>query len=174
MTRIKRRASRICGLAGAVLLASLLHTESAAALSIVNQDLLLEAGSAVITVNNSTGAVTWRLRDIDGDILKTGTASGSSGTIDLSSVAPGYYALELGSWSGNINTYVGIIANLSTVPSTATAKFGTTAHPDGLSANYPSLLAKAGLAYVRFDMSWPLMVVFALGAVVLSRTMPTS
>ena len=117
MTRIKHRVSRICGLAGALLLASLLQTESAEALSIVNQDLLFEAGSAVITVNNSTGAVTWRLRDIDGDILVTGTASGASGTIDLSRIAPGYYKLELGSWSGNINTNVGIIANLSTVPS---------------------------------------------------------
>lgn len=117
MTRIKHRVSRICSLAGALLLASLLQTESAETLSIVNQDLLFEASSAVITVNNSTGAVTWRLRDIDGDILVTGTASGASGTIDLSSIAPGYYKLELGSWSGNISTNVGIIANLSTVPS---------------------------------------------------------
>ncbi len=152
------RASRTCKLAGVALLASLSYVGSAdAAITITNSDLLLEAGAATVTVTNSTGNVSWTLLDIAGNIVASGTVSGSNGAINLNSIPAGYYKLSLGAlFQGTITTDVGIIANLSTVPTATTNKFGTTAHPELLpSPNYASLLAKGGLSFLRFDMRWP-------------------
>lgn len=150
------RASRTCNLAGVALLASLSYVGSAHAITITNSDLLFEPGAALVTLTNPTGSVGWTLRDISGNTVASGTASGSGGTINLNGIPAGYYSLELGAlFQSTINTSVGIISNLATVPSAATNKFGTTGHPEILpSANYASLLAKGGMSFMRFDMRW--------------------
>ncbi|HEY5759517.1 MAG TPA: discoidin domain-containing protein [Steroidobacter sp.] len=151
------RASRARNLGAIALLASLSYVGSADAITITNSDLLFEPGAATVTVTNSTGNVSWTLQDVSGNTVATGTASGSNGSINLNSIPAGYYTLVLGAlFQGTITTNVGIISNLSTVPSAATNKFGTTAHPEILpSPNYASLLAKGGLSFMRFDMRWP-------------------
>ncbi|MFC4312080.1 discoidin domain-containing protein [Steroidobacter flavus] len=151
------RASRSCNLAAVALLASLSHVGSADAITITNSDLLFEAGAATVTLTNSTGNVSWTLLDVAGNIVASGTASGTNGSINLNSIPAGYYRLSLGAlFQGTIDTSIGIITNLSTVPAASTNKFGTTAHPEILpSPNYASLLAKGGLSFMRFDMRWP-------------------
>lgn len=156
MQGIGYRAPRICNLAGVALLASLSYAGSADAITITNTDLLFEPGAAVVTLTNPTGSVNWTLKDSSGNTVATGTASGTSGSINLNSIPAGYYSLELGAlFAASINTSVGIISNLSTVPNASTAKFGTTGHPELLPApNYASLLAKGGMRFMRFDMRW--------------------
>ncbi|WP_175597160.1 discoidin domain-containing protein [Peristeroidobacter soli] len=157
MKGTRYRASRSCNLAGVALLASLSYVGSADAITITNTDLLFEAGAATVTLTNPTGNVSWTLLDIAGNIVASGTASGTNGSINLNSIPAGYYRLSLGAlFQGTIDTSVGIITNLSTVPNASTNKFGTTAHPEILpSPNYASLLAKGGLSFMRFDMRWP-------------------
>jgi hypothetical protein len=157
MKGTRYRAPRLCSLAGIALLASLSYVGSANAITITNSDLLFEPGAATVTLTNPTGNVSWTLRDIAGNIVTSGTASGTNGSINLNSIPAGYYNLELGAlFQGTINTSLGIISNLSTVPSASTNKFGTTGHPEILpSPNYASLLAKGGMSFMRFDMRWP-------------------
>jgi hypothetical protein len=157
MKGTRYRAPRLCSLASIALLASLSYVGSAHAITITNSDLLFEPGAATVTLTNPTGNVSWTLRDTAGNIVTSGTASGTNGSINLNSLPAGYYSLELGAlFQGTINTSLGIISNLSTVPSASTNKFGTTGHPEILpSPNYASLLAKGGMSFMRFDMRWP-------------------
>jgi|GEM_PF-3532649 len=151
------RRTRIAVKVALLIALPLIAPSVASAITINNPSLLFEPGAAVITVG-SLFPVNWVVTTLDGTTVASGTATtgGSTGTINLNALGPGYYQLGLGAFAAStINTSVGIISNLSTFPSTIAAKLGTTGHPELLpTQDYAGLVTKAGLANLRFDMRW--------------------
>jgi hypothetical protein len=151
--RLKRTAMK----AALLFALPLIAPSMASAITVNNPSLLFEPGAAVVTVG-WLFPVNWVVKTPDGTTVASGTANtgGSTGTINLNALGPGYYELQLGAiFSSSIDTNIGIISNLSTFPSTIAAKLGTTAHPDLLPAqDYAGLVKKAGLGNLRFDMRW--------------------
>lgn len=157
------RAPARAALVGAI--AALLATGLAATpahadptLVITTPNLLLDQGSgATIAVSASTPQVWYSVADDQGNGAAAGVTT--TGTIDLSSLGPGYYRLSAqaieGSTTVTRSTSFGIVTPLPDGVVSASSPFGAATHfAQRQSTDLLPIARQAGISHIRDELYW--------------------
>jgi hypothetical protein len=165
--RRRSRWSRLIGCAATVVLGAgilavpAIPTASAAApvVTVTSPTLVFTTGSVHIPVASSDQAVVYLVTDEQGLSVVPATTlplTGGTGTINLSTLGPGYYNLTVGAGTTLVKTSFAVLSPLPANAISPTSPFGIGMH--ALQASNAGLLptvAQIGFSTVRYDLKWP-------------------
>ncbi len=120
-------------------------------------ELIFAPGEARVPISSPTPEVDWEVHDHRGEIVRSGTAELPAGDaiLDLRSLEPGYYRLDLSAAGAARSTSFTIVEALDAPREAGGSRFGTTIHPM-LQPGLPHAPAASalGLGAARVDLRW--------------------
>ncbi|WP_030908330.1 glycosyl hydrolase [Streptosporangium amethystogenes] len=130
-----------------------------AELSITNPDLVFTTGPASITMTSNRPSIDWKVTDVAGQAVRSGTTaiSGGVGALALPGLGNGYYGLELttaGSDPITRRTSFAVLPPQNDNAQNVGSPFGIAWHAAALNLNQLPTMDELGVSYVRFDVSW--------------------
>ncbi|MFI1094205.1 hypothetical protein [Streptomyces sp. NPDC020917] len=137
---------------------------AAAALTVTNPVLVFDQGASTITVSSDQTSVSYTVGDESGTQVASGTTAvvSGAGSINLTSLGPGYYTLSVTAGSGTAATTVpttfAVLSAFAPGTSTTDQRFGMDIHfghqPND--ATLFPLISHLGFSEVRTDQNWAL------------------